>query len=93
LLLRPPVSEDAGAVPDRVRAAEPLERGRLAGKGASPREAEQCRFALACALWASGRDRARALALARQARAGLASLDDAKDIVAEVDAWLAERTE
>jgi tetratricopeptide (TPR) repeat protein len=64
------------------------EAGSLFGDDRSsyPHEA---RFALARALWARPDDRARALALARQARTGYERLGDAATQVAEVDAWLA----
>ncbi|HKE18945.1 MAG TPA: serine/threonine-protein kinase [Kofleriaceae bacterium] len=48
-------------------------------------------FALARALWTSGRDRRRALDLAREARAAYASIPGARADLADVDAWLAAR--
>lgn len=65
-----------------VRERQPVPRGWL----------EDTRFTLARALWDSGRDRARALELARQARAGFAALGEAERTHrAEVEAWLAAR--
>jgi len=52
----------------------------------------EVRFALARALWAAPRERARAAALARKARDALGTTASAKRRVAEIDVWLAERT-
>ena len=54
--------------------------------------AAEVRFALARALWAAPRERARAAALARKARDGLGPTASAKRRVAEIDGWLAERS-
>lgn len=67
--------------------------------GDSPAELlAETRFMLAQALWEAppqrGRDRARALVLAEQARAGLAELGEARaDEVAEIERWIAARAE
>jgi hypothetical protein len=45
-------------------------------------------FALARALWAAGRERRRAIELARQARAGYAKIAGARADLADLDAWL-----
>ncbi|HSN32037.1 MAG TPA: tetratricopeptide repeat protein, partial [Ideonella sp.] len=52
----------------------------------------EARFALAEALWASGGDRARAHALAVEARKGMAGETStlARRLVADIDAWLAQ---
>ncbi|HEX6204111.1 MAG TPA: serine/threonine-protein kinase, partial [Thermoanaerobaculia bacterium] len=49
------------------------------------------RFALARALWESGGDRGRSLELARSARQTLAELPEPPPLLADLDAWLAER--
>ena len=48
-------------------------------------------FALARALWDSGRDRRRALTLAREALTGYSAVGGARLEHAEVEAWLAAR--
>jgi tetratricopeptide (TPR) repeat protein len=55
-----------------------------------PSHRAETRFALARALWESGRDRGRARTLAEQARETFRKAD-AKGRVAEVDGWLQER--
>ncbi len=75
------------------RAAEaiPLLERALAlrmGAGRDPIDAAETRFALARALWESRRDRARAWALATEARAAYGGARSATER-AEVDAWLA----
>jgi tetratricopeptide (TPR) repeat protein len=51
--------------------------------------AAEMRFRLARALWLSGGDRKRALALAREARDSYAKVGDMPKTVAEVEAWIA----
>ncbi len=76
-----------------VRAIAPMERGLrlLQNAGASPVEIGWLQFELGRALWDAGRDRGRAVALAREARAsyGAGSGDQSKPM-AEIDAWLAK---
>jgi tetratricopeptide (TPR) repeat protein/predicted Ser/Thr protein kinase len=73
------------AIPPLERALairERMDRGRLA----------EAQFALARALWDSGRDRERALRLAADARDGyLRARPEATRLIAEVQAWLAQR--
>ena len=72
------------------RAVGVLERAlRLRGKSPGPALA-QSRASLARALWSTGRDRKRALALARQAREVLAVSKDAESVrgLEELDRWL-----
>jgi tetratricopeptide (TPR) repeat protein len=74
---------------DPVNAIAPLERAfkiREAQETDPSRRAET-RFALARALWESGRDRQRARALAEEAREGYAKAE-VKAKLAEVDTWL-----
>ncbi len=75
-----------------ARALEPLERALrlLDEKGTAPDARADLRFALARALEAAHRDRARALALAQEALGELKRPTDAKKR-AEVERWLAER--
>ncbi|HTM22550.1 MAG TPA: tetratricopeptide repeat protein, partial [Kofleriaceae bacterium] len=78
---------------DRPAEALPLAERAAAirEKNALPAELAESRFALARARWATG-DRARALAVARQARDGFAGAGAlAAPQAAEVDAWLAAR--
>jgi tetratricopeptide (TPR) repeat protein len=76
------------------RAIAPLERAisiREARKGKAGRLAET-RFALAQALWETGRDQARAIELAKKAREGLQGEPKRwEPDLARVEAWLAER--
>lgn len=52
----------------------------------------EARFMLARALWAAGRNRGRAVELARQARDAYREAGTAKEQeLAEVEAWLAKR--
>jgi serine/threonine-protein kinase len=80
---------DAGDVATAVALAEAavpvIERA-----GDSPGPVGRARFALARALWASGNGRARALALAEDARRDLQTAA-AQRSLAEVSSWLAER--
>jgi tetratricopeptide (TPR) repeat protein/predicted Ser/Thr protein kinase len=76
-----------------LEAIDPLEEAlasRLANHSAADILSES-RFALARALWARPAHRARALVLARDARADVASdaTPSAKEAVAKIDAWLA----
>lgn len=77
---------------DPRAALEPLERA-LALRGPDHGDASELahtRFALARALVSAGKPRARALTLARAARAGYAALGDAhRARVTAIDAWLA----
>jgi hypothetical protein len=75
----------------------PLERAlAIRTKDALPPELAETRFALARAVWDARGDRARAVALANDARAGYAP-DAARfggeyaEAVAAIDAWLAAR--
>jgi tetratricopeptide (TPR) repeat protein len=71
------------------QALRPLERA-LEIQGVAeglPQRIAETRFALARALWDSGRDRRRAVDLARQARDGY-GLANARDKADEVKAWL-----
>ena len=62
----------------------------LAGDEGDARARAEARFGLAKELWASGRDRPRALALARDAQADLRPLGPAvKALRGDVDGWLA----
>ena len=64
---------------------------REAGKG-DPGDLAEARFALAKALWESGRDKKRALALAAAARGPLEAAGAArKELSTELGAWLAAR--
>jgi hypothetical protein len=79
----------AQAVPLAERAVS------LAMKGRPPRHAAEARFVLARALWDAsadeGPDRARAMALAEQARDGLRDGGEVTaEKAAEIDAWLGE---
>jgi tetratricopeptide (TPR) repeat protein len=78
------------------RAIEPLERAVAYFTRASGDRYEKgaARFSLARVLWASGRDRVRAVALAREAKSDLAAVEvrDAASLLREVDAWLASHT-
>jgi hypothetical protein len=57
----------------------------------APDDIADTRFALARALWAGGGDRARALMLAKQARAEFATTTQRKDSEREVGDWLRDR--
>jgi tetratricopeptide (TPR) repeat protein len=57
----------------------------------APYELALARFTLARALWESDRDRPRALRLAEQARSTYREMAGEKDMLAQVEAWLAER--
>src|SRR4051812_46619671 len=88
-----PLSGMARVLPMLGRAAEaiaPAERAvALFGKGqGDPHYLNEARFFLAVALWDGGGGRARAVELARQARAGLQAAG-ATDDQHEVEAWLA----
>jgi serine/threonine protein kinase len=74
---------------DPLNAVSPLERAFKIreAKETDPSRRAETRFALARALWESGRDRARALALAQEAREGYAKAE-VKARLAEVEAWL-----
>jgi len=79
------------------RAIEPLERAleiRAESQG-DPNETARTRFALARALWASGRGRGRALRLAGQARETWTEAPQGiwSDERLEAEAWLGERGE
>jgi serine/threonine protein kinase/tetratricopeptide (TPR) repeat protein len=78
---------------DAVSAIAPLEKARKIRdeKETDASKKAETSFALARALWESGRDRARADALAQSARAGYAH-EAAKVELASVDAWLASRS-
>ena len=65
-----------------------LEAGRVLAKDHPPLSAE-VDFALARTFWAVPADRGKAVPLARQARAVLATTGDGARKVAEIDAWLA----
>jgi tetratricopeptide (TPR) repeat protein len=74
-------------------ALEPLEKlNRFPTGGVPPRDLGVFRFALARALWESRADRARARALAAEARDYLAAAGASwKSDLAEIEAWIAER--
>jgi hypothetical protein len=57
------------------------------GPGCSPGNLEALKFALAEQLMESGKDRARALRLAQEVRAGLVTIGRTGDL-AELDAWV-----
>ena len=66
----------------------------LLGAGDEQRERlARVRFALARALWEARGDRARARALAEQAREGLAAAPTPGEALQEVDAWIASHRE
>jgi tetratricopeptide (TPR) repeat protein len=75
---------------DWPRAAETFDRAAsVRGEGGDPALVALARFEQAKALWAGKLDRARARALAREARAAFARAGErAEDNVAEVEAWL-----
>jgi tetratricopeptide (TPR) repeat protein len=77
-----------------ARALRSLERALAirAVVGGDPSWLPETRFAVARALWSSGRDRERARSLADQARAGYAVAGKGSEReLAEVDSWLADR--
>ena len=78
------------ALGDGVRALTTLERALRLRQAAPPTNLAQTRAALAKALWSTGRDRGRALALARDARDAFAASGDSESVrdLAEVRAWL-----
>jgi hypothetical protein len=93
-----PDSDPPGSRPDGLRERPSL--ARLArDQGDSPAELlAETRFMLARALWDAppqrGRDRARAMILADEARAGLAELGAARaEDVVEIERWISERAE
>ncbi|MCA9648648.1 MAG: tetratricopeptide repeat protein [Myxococcales bacterium] len=78
---------EAGEAADAVEA---LRRGLKVREGAKlpPEKRGRARFALARAIVAAGGDQGEAIELAREARTELADMDE---LVARIDAWLAER--
>jgi serine/threonine-protein kinase len=76
----------------REAAASLAEAVALYGADRSSAYPSEARFVLARALWASPAERPRALSLAREARAGYERVADQAAEVAEIDAWLRERT-
>ncbi|NMO16580.1 tetratricopeptide repeat protein [Pyxidicoccus fallax] len=77
-----------------LEAVAPLERALAGWERAQPQTGQRSDtlFLLARALWESGKDRERALRLAREARAKLTGDDPSRSLSVErVDAWLAER--
>jgi len=83
------------AAGNAAEAIAPLEHAvaQFAADGARPYEVGSSRFSLARALWVAGRDRARAIALAKQARADLSAgnVRGAESQIAAIDKWLAGR--
>ena len=69
-----------------------LEQALAMLEGADVDRAAEAKFALARALWAAPRERTRATALARAARAGGGEGASGKRRIAEIDVWLAERS-
>lgn len=94
-----PDSDASGSRPDGRAEVRSLARRLARQQGDSPAELlAETRFMLAQALWDAppqrGRDRARAMILADEARAGLAELGEARtNDVAEIERWIAERIE
>jgi eukaryotic-like serine/threonine-protein kinase len=87
----------AGSLVGLGRAEEAVEYGERAlaivAELGDPHYAAECRFVLAQALWASNRDRRRALALARAAHDALEGSDDPNIVRrrGEIEAWLSGR--
>jgi tetratricopeptide (TPR) repeat protein len=79
------LGQPAKAIPVLERALALRERARL-----EPGESAEGRFALARALWDTGRNRARARTLAAAAREGYQSRNDLEH-ASQVNAWLASR--
>jgi len=75
------------------RAIAPLERALVLRVGGAPYDRAETMSRLSVALWESGKDRKRAITLAKQARSTFAKVKDArgKRAVSEMDAWLAKR--
>ena len=74
------------------KARAPLERAlklRALTEGI-PTELHEAKFMLAKALWVTGEKR-RAARLAREAHEGYATIESAKEELAEVDSWLAKK--
>jgi len=73
-----------------AKAIEPLERGlRIVGEDVAPEILAEGRFMLARAYGESGRDRRRALELARQAQETLRAAGEGhEDTIAEIEAWI-----
>ena len=73
------------------RALAPLERGLAIREKnrAEPSQISETQFLLAQALWDSGRDRTRAVALARSAKEGYGDRPWWRDKVGAIDRWLA----
>jgi hypothetical protein len=94
-----PDPDPSGPRPDGLRERPSLARRLARDHGDSPAELlAETRFMLAQALWDAppqrGRDRARALILADEARAGLVELGAARaDDVVEIERWISERAE
>jgi hypothetical protein len=94
-----PDSDPPSARPDGLLERPSLARRLARDHGDSPAELlAETRFMLARALWDAppqrGRDRARAMILADEARAGLAELGAARaEDVVEIERWISERVE
>jgi tetratricopeptide (TPR) repeat protein len=61
----------------------------IEAKAPMPEDLGELRFALARALWGAGKDRPRAVDLARKARESYAKVPARQKEIAEIDAWLA----
>jgi tetratricopeptide (TPR) repeat protein len=88
------MGESLGALERHSEAVGWLERALALGEktGGAPTSIAEARFALADELWKSGGDRARALTLARSAKAAFVKegSDLSKRALVEVDGWLAK---
>lgn len=94
-----PDSDPPGSRPVGRAGVRSLARRLARQQGDSPAELlAETRFMLAQALWDAppqrGRDRARAMILADEARAGLVELGEARtEDVVQIERWIAERAE